>query len=144
MMFEYLIEKHHLMGEFNKYGLMDQDIEFIKEQIAGPKVDEERAAGSTEHEEHIAGLKTEKSVRIFKFITFLIFKCARLKRLMDLLVLGASTSIVLFCSGQFSLVEETRMPEDNIRPIVKKNLTILVNYDLIRSHLTTSEFQLTS
>ncbi|CAG2251441.1 SAMHD1 [Mytilus edulis] len=62
MMFEYLIEKHHLMGEFNKYGLMDQDIEFIKEQIAGPKVNEERAAGSTEHEEPIAGLKTEKSV----------------------------------------------------------------------------------
>ncbi|VDI45704.1 Hypothetical predicted protein, partial [Mytilus galloprovincialis] len=62
MMFEYLIEKHHLMGEFNKYGLIDQDIEFIKEQIAGPIVNEERTADSTKKEEHIAGLKTEKSV----------------------------------------------------------------------------------
>ncbi|CAC5371035.1 SAMHD1 [Mytilus coruscus] len=57
MMFEYLIEKHNLKREFKKYGLIDEDIEFIKEQIAGPKVNEKQTAVSRESEEHIAGLK---------------------------------------------------------------------------------------
>lgn len=64
MMFDYLIKKHNLKGEFKKYDLVDQDIKFIKEQIAGPKQNGERAV---ENEEHSSGIKREESVRIFAF-----------------------------------------------------------------------------
>ena len=36
MMFEHLLEENHLHIEFQKYGLTETDILFIKEQIAGP------------------------------------------------------------------------------------------------------------
>ncbi|CAG2251444.1 SAMHD1 [Mytilus edulis] len=57
MMFDYLIKKHNLKGEFKKYDLVDQDIKFIKEQIAGPKQNGERAV---ENEEHSSGIKREE------------------------------------------------------------------------------------
>lgn len=37
MMFDYLISSNDLMSEFEKYGLTSRDLEFIKEQIAGPR-----------------------------------------------------------------------------------------------------------
>ncbi|VDI84336.1 Hypothetical predicted protein, partial [Mytilus galloprovincialis] len=57
MMFDYLIKKHNLKGEFKKYDLVDQDIKFIKEQIAGPKQNGERAA---DNEQPSAGVKREE------------------------------------------------------------------------------------
>ena len=39
MMFEHLLEVNHLDSEFKKYGLSDIDVTFIKEQIAGPKIE---------------------------------------------------------------------------------------------------------
>ena len=36
MMFNHLLETNNLYDEFYKYGLDDIDIEFIREQIAGP------------------------------------------------------------------------------------------------------------
>ena len=36
MMFEHLVTSNRLDGEFEHYGLMETDITFIKEQIAGP------------------------------------------------------------------------------------------------------------
>ncbi|XP_052062379.1 deoxynucleoside triphosphate triphosphohydrolase SAMHD1-like [Mytilus californianus] len=62
MMFDYLIEKHNLMGEFKKYDLIDKDIKFIKEQIEGPKQNREQTAGHQKYEKHIGGLKIEESV----------------------------------------------------------------------------------
>jgi len=36
MMFNYLLKSNDLNGEFHKFGLGDRDIQFIREQIAGP------------------------------------------------------------------------------------------------------------
>ena len=36
MMFDHLIEENNLRPEFEKYGLRENDIVFVKEQIAGP------------------------------------------------------------------------------------------------------------
>ncbi|XP_066975151.1 deoxynucleoside triphosphate triphosphohydrolase SAMHD1 isoform X2 [Macrobrachium rosenbergii] len=36
-MFDYLLDANNLHGEFQKYGLRDQDLKFIKELIGGPK-----------------------------------------------------------------------------------------------------------
>ena len=36
MMFEHLLESNNLNVEFERCGLGDKDIQFIKEQIAGP------------------------------------------------------------------------------------------------------------
>lgn len=35
-MFDYLVETNNLVGEFEKYGLKEQDIIFIKEMIYSP------------------------------------------------------------------------------------------------------------
>ena len=35
-MLDYLIEDNNLLTVFNEYGLDEQDITFIKEQVAGP------------------------------------------------------------------------------------------------------------
>lgn len=35
-MFDYLIEENELRKEFERFGLTEQDITFVKEQIAGP------------------------------------------------------------------------------------------------------------
>ncbi len=40
MMFDHLLEENGLREEFERYGLGAQDIEFIKEQIAGPQESE--------------------------------------------------------------------------------------------------------
>lgn len=36
-MFDHLVSSNNLLGEFEKYGLTEQDRTFIKEQIAGPR-----------------------------------------------------------------------------------------------------------
>ena len=36
MMFDHMLTSNSLKGEFEKYGLTEQDIIFIKEQIVGP------------------------------------------------------------------------------------------------------------
>lgn len=36
-MFDHLVSSNNLLGEFEKYGLTEQDRNFIKEQIAGPR-----------------------------------------------------------------------------------------------------------
>lgn len=35
-MFDYLIEENELRTEFERFGLTEEDITFVKEQIAGP------------------------------------------------------------------------------------------------------------
>lgn len=37
MMFDHLLEENCLQSDFERYGLDEQDITFIKEQIAGPR-----------------------------------------------------------------------------------------------------------
>ncbi len=37
MMFEYLLTSNNLHAEFERYGLGERDVLFIKEQIAGPR-----------------------------------------------------------------------------------------------------------
>jgi hypothetical protein len=42
MMFDHMFTSNSLRGEFDKYGLIEQDIIFIKEQIAGPLMNNEK------------------------------------------------------------------------------------------------------
>ncbi len=42
-MFDHLLEENELIEEFEGYGLDDQDIIFIKEQIEGPRKSEMRS-----------------------------------------------------------------------------------------------------
>ncbi|CAC5395718.1 SAMHD1 [Mytilus coruscus] len=60
MMFDYLIEKHNLMGKFEKYDLINQDIKFTKEQIEGPKQKWERTADHQKREKHMQDLKKKR------------------------------------------------------------------------------------
>ena len=41
-MFDHMFTSNSLRGEFDKYGLIEQDIIFIKEQIAGPLMNNEK------------------------------------------------------------------------------------------------------
>ena len=43
MMFDHLLKVNGLKKEFEEYGLNDKDIEFIKEQIAGPKFNNQQS-----------------------------------------------------------------------------------------------------
>ena len=36
-MFDHMVKSNNLLHEFKKYGFEDMDLDFIKEQIAGPK-----------------------------------------------------------------------------------------------------------
>jgi len=36
-MFDHMVEANSLLYEFAKYGFKEEDLEFIKEQIAGPQ-----------------------------------------------------------------------------------------------------------
>lgn len=67
--------------------------------------------------------------------------------LIDWLVLNATFStVVLFCGGQFFysiLVEEAGVPRENHKNSVAK-LTILLNYDWSRAHLSLARCKLTT
>jgi len=44
-MLDHLIKVNNLQSSFNQYDITDTDLEFVKEQIVGPRGDREQKAG---------------------------------------------------------------------------------------------------
>ena len=81
MMFDHMLTSNSLRGEFDKYGLTEQDIIFIKEQIAGSLMNNEKVVltkntGNTVTPAHaITAIKRSPFLVLIIQISFTISFC---------------------------------------------------------------------
>jgi len=72
MMFDHMLTSNSLRGEFDKYGLTEQDIIFIKEQIAGPPKNNEKVVLTKNTENTVTPDQAITSIKRSSFLVLII------------------------------------------------------------------------
>ena len=72
MMFDHMLTSNSLRGEFDKYGLTEQDIIFIKEQIAGPLMNNEKVVLTKNTENTVTPAHAITSIKRSSFLVLII------------------------------------------------------------------------
>jgi len=72
MMFDHMLSSNNLNGEFEKYGLTKKDINFIKEQIAGPPKNNEKVVLTKNTENTVTPAHAITSIKRSPFLVLII------------------------------------------------------------------------